>query len=125
MLNAIPTPSAYVIARTDGKSVGCARAVVSGSIMGLFDLLVDPKHRGQGFGRGLLEARLNWGFEQGARLAYLQVMANNASMVLASRTGIGIECSPSLIWRTETVEVSASHKTSVPGIRNSNTNHNR
>ncbi|MXY82020.1 MAG: GNAT family N-acetyltransferase, partial [Gemmatimonadetes bacterium] len=77
LLNAIPTPSAYVVARTDGKSVGCARAVVSGSIMGLFDLMVDPKHRGQGFGRGLLEARLNWGFEQGARLAYLQVMANN------------------------------------------------
>ena len=66
LLNAIPTPSAYVIARTDGQSVGCARAVVSGSIMGLFDLIVDSEHRGQGFGRGLLEARLKWGFEQGA-----------------------------------------------------------
>ena len=85
MLNAIPTPSAYVTARTDGKSVGCARAVVSGSIMGLFDLLVDPKHRGLGFGRGLLEARLNWGFEQGARLAYLQVMANNEPALALQR----------------------------------------
>ena len=85
LLNAIPTPSAYVIARTDGKSVGCARAVVSGSIMGLFDLLVDPKHRGQGFGRGLLEARLKWGFEQGARLAFLQVMANNEPALALQR----------------------------------------
>ena len=59
LLNAISTPSAYVVARTDGKSVGCARAVVSGSIMGLFDLLVNPEHQGQGFGHGLLEARLN------------------------------------------------------------------
>ena len=25
-------------------------------VMGLFDLLVDPEHRGQGFGSGLLEA---------------------------------------------------------------------
>ena len=63
LLNAIPTPSAYVVARTDGKPiVGCARAVVSGSIMGLFDLMVDPDHRMK---HGLLEARLNWGFEQG------------------------------------------------------------
>ena len=85
LLNAISTPSAYVVARTDGQSVGCARAVVSGSIMGLFDLLVDPEHRGQGFGRGLLEARLNWGFEQGARLAYLQVMANNEPALALQR----------------------------------------
>ena len=74
-----------LIARTDGQSVGCARAVVSGSIMGLFDLMVDPEHRGQGFGRGLLEARLNWGFEQGARLAYLQVMANNEPALTLQR----------------------------------------
>ncbi len=85
MLNAISTPSAYVVARSDGQSVGCARAVVSGSIMGLFDLMVDPEHRGQGFGRGLLEARLNWGFEQGARLAYLQVMANNEPALTLQR----------------------------------------
>lgn len=85
LLNAISTPSAYVIARTDGKSVGCARAVVSGSILGLFDLMVDPNHRGQGFGRGLLEARLKWGFEQGARLAYLQVMANNEPALALQR----------------------------------------
>ena len=85
LLNAISTPSAYVIARTAGQSVGCARAVVSGSILGLFDLMVDPKHRGQGFGRGLLEARLKWGFEQGARLAYLQVMANNEPALALQR----------------------------------------
>ncbi len=85
LLNAISTPSAYVLARTAGQSVGCARAVVSGSILGLFDLLVDPKHRGQGFGRGLLEARLKWGFEQGARLAYLQVMANNEPALALQR----------------------------------------
>ena len=85
LLKAISTPSAYVIARTDGQSVGCARAVVSGSIVGLFDLLVDPNHRGQGFGRFLLEARLKWGFEQGARLAYLQVMANNKPALALQR----------------------------------------
>ena len=85
LLNAISTPAAYVIARTNGKPVGCARAVVSGSILGLFDLMVDPKHRGQGLGRGLLEARLKWGFEQGARLAYLQVMANNEPALALQR----------------------------------------
>ena len=47
--------------------------------MGLFDLLVAPKHR---VGRGLLEARLKWGFEQGARLAYL---ANNEPALALQR----------------------------------------
>ena len=92
LLNAISTPSAYVIARTDGKSVGCARAVVSGSVVGLFDLLVDPKHRGQGFGRRLLEVRLKWGFEQGACLAYLQVMANNEPALALQRKYGFSEC---------------------------------
>lgn len=85
LLNAISTPQAYVIARTGGKPVGCARAVFSGSIMGLFDLLVDTEYRGQGFGRGLIEARLKWGFDQGARLAYLQVMANNEPALALQR----------------------------------------
>ncbi|MXY07761.1 MAG: GNAT family N-acetyltransferase [Rhodothermaceae bacterium] len=47
--------------------------------MGLFDLMVAPEHRGQGFGRGLLEVRLKWGFEQGTRLAYLQQRASSGS----------------------------------------------
>ncbi len=85
LLNAVSTPAAYVIARAEGRSVGCARAVVSGSIMGLFDLLVDTEYRGRGFGSGLLEARLKWGFEQGARLAYLQVMANNEPALALQR----------------------------------------
>ena len=78
LLSAIIAPSAYVVARVDGKPVGCARAVASGATVGLFDLLVDPEYRGHGLGTALLEARLNWGYEQGARLAYLQVMANNS-----------------------------------------------
>ena len=56
-----------------------------GSGHSAFAQLPAAKHRGQGFGRGLLEARLKWGFEQGARLAYLQVMANNEPALALQR----------------------------------------
>ena len=77
LLGAIPSPSVYVVARQDERLVGCARAVCTGAILGLFDLLVAPEYRRQGIGRKLVEARLSWGFEKGVRRVYLQVMGNN------------------------------------------------
>ena len=72
-----PPSGVYALVRKNGEAVGCARAACSGHLLGLFDLLVAPEYRGQGFGTKLVAARMSWGYEQGARLAYLQVMANN------------------------------------------------
>ena len=77
LLGGAPPSGAYALARENGEAVGCARAACSGDLLGLFDLLVAPEHRGQGLGTKLVGARMSWGYEQGARLAYLQVMANN------------------------------------------------
>ena len=63
--------------RKNWEAVGCARAACSAHLLGLFDLLVAPEFRGQGFGTKLVDARMSWGYEQGAHLAFLQVMANN------------------------------------------------
>ena len=77
LLGSAPPSGVYALARTNGEAVGCARAVCSGHLLGLFDLLVAPEFRGQGLGSKLVDARMSWGYEQGARLAYLQVMAHN------------------------------------------------
>ena len=79
LLEAVPAHSAYAIVRTDEQPVGCARAVLSGSTLGLFDLIIDPQHRGKGFAKQLVQARLSWGFSLGARRVYLQVMENNTA----------------------------------------------
>ncbi len=84
LLDAIERPAIYAVVQREGTatgpvSIGCARAVVSDEWVGLFDLAVHADHRGQGYGRSLVDARLAWGFDQGARSAYLQVMEENAT----------------------------------------------
>jgi ribosomal protein S18 acetylase RimI-like enzyme len=89
LLGAVPAAAAYVVVRSSaGEPVGCARAVCSGTMLGLFDLLVAPAYRGQGLAKQLVEARLSWGFAHGARLVYLQVMENNAA-AQALQSGFG------------------------------------
>lgn len=77
LLRSAPPSGVYALARRNGEAVGCARAACSGHLLGLFDLLVAPEHRGKGWGTKLVAARMSWGYERGARLAYLQVMAHN------------------------------------------------
>jgi GNAT superfamily N-acetyltransferase len=79
LLEAIQAPAIYALAEVDGAPVGCARAVLSGDRLWLFDLTVAPEQRGQGLGRAFVESRLAWGVARGARSAFLQVMAENRS----------------------------------------------
>lgn len=77
LLAATPTPAAYVLARTDGAAVGCARATISAGVVGLYDLLVDERYRRRGLATGLTRGRLAWAVAHGARRAMLQVVASN------------------------------------------------
>lgn len=88
LLEAITAPAIFVRVEVGGCSVGCGRAVISGDWVGLFDLAVDPDHRGRGLGRALADARLAWACQQGAQHAYLQVMEQNTTARrLQSRLG--------------------------------------
>ncbi len=73
----IPGKNCFLVLERDGKVLACGRGVLEGRFLGLFDIVVSAKHRGQGHGLGLMEALLNWGVEQGAREAYLQVEIEN------------------------------------------------
>ncbi len=56
--------------------------------VGFRGLQVQPDHRRGGLGRALMNALLEWGAEQGARTAYLQVLADNEpAMRLYERLG--------------------------------------
>jgi ribosomal protein S18 acetylase RimI-like enzyme len=58
--------------------VGYGLAVADRGYLGLFDLVIVPERRGQGFGRDLALTLTHWGREAGAGVAYLQVREENA-----------------------------------------------
>ena len=53
-------------------------AVREGDYLGLFDIVVDATQRRQGLGLALVSSLMAWGRQQGAKFAYLQVVAENA-----------------------------------------------
>jgi ribosomal protein S18 acetylase RimI-like enzyme len=59
------------------KMVACGLGVLQGEYLGLFDIVTRESERRKGYGRELTKSLLNWGQEQGAGYAYLQVMLNN------------------------------------------------
>jgi len=77
MLALIPTQCGFLNLLVDGEVVGVALGVVDGDWMGIYDVVVDPDHRGKSYGRIIMEALFAWGVAQGASEGYLQVQANN------------------------------------------------
>jgi GNAT superfamily N-acetyltransferase len=77
MLQTIPSRP-YTASLVDAEqTVACGLGVLEGGYLGLFDLIVDPERRGEGYGTSLLSGLLTWAREKGARWAYLQVMYKN------------------------------------------------
>lgn len=70
------------------KIVACGLGVLQAGCLGLFDIATDKAFRGRGYGRQVVESMLVWGKRNGARLAYLQVMLDNApALHLYSKIG--------------------------------------
>lgn len=67
----------YASIRTDGEIIACGLGVTQADYLGLFDIIIDPAHRRQGHGERLMLALLNWGIQQRAHAAYLQVTCDN------------------------------------------------
>lgn len=77
ILHNIAPTTGYATLRVNGEVVSCGLAVVEGTIVGLYDIVTATAARGRGYGVHMLATLLAWSKEQGAMLAYLQVMDNN------------------------------------------------
>ena len=69
-------------------SVASGVAAYADDWVGFRSIEVDPARRREGLGRAVMAALLEWGAEQGAATAYLQVLADNES-ALALYAGLG------------------------------------
>ena len=77
ILRAILPDKCYASLRIDGHILGCGLGVLQAGYLGIFDIVIDSDHRGQGHGTLLMNALLAWGQAQGAQTAYLQVLRDN------------------------------------------------
>lgn len=76
-LLASPLPGCAFVLQIDGEPAACGQFVREGELVGLYDVFTAPAHRGQGLAHGLCSEMLRRAGEQGARVAYLQVDADN------------------------------------------------
>ncbi len=79
MLAAIAPPAAFAFVEESGRPMAMAIGVVEEDHMGLFDVLVMPHARRRGLARRVTESLYAWARGNGARHAYLQVVATNAA----------------------------------------------
>ncbi|MDM0050993.1 N-acetyltransferase [Variovorax sp. J22R115] len=78
MVRSIALPSAFATLHEQGEAIGFGLAVLERGAVGLYDIVVKPTQRRRGHGRALTLALMNWGREEGASSAYLQVREQNA-----------------------------------------------
>lgn len=90
MVSLIAMPAAFATLIEDGRGIGFGLAVYEHEVVGLFDIVVAPSERGRGNGRKLANALLQWGWQVGARKAYLQVRKQNEG-ACKLYTGLGFQ----------------------------------
>jgi len=72
----------------NGIAIACGLCVIERGYAGLYDIVVDADHRGQGLAFDICGSLLNNAVKIGAETAYLQVVANNVPAVrLYSKLG--------------------------------------
>ena len=77
ILRAILPDKCFASISVDDRMIGCGLGVLQAGYLGIFDVVIDPNHRGQGYGSRLMQALLAWGKGAGANASFLQVMCNN------------------------------------------------
>lgn len=79
ILDQMTVPARGVVVYDDAYApTGAALAVVAHGIAVFLNVVVDPAKRGQGFGRAVVHAALNWTTQMGAGHAAIQVLEENS-----------------------------------------------
>lgn len=77
ILENVPSRCAYATLSQEDETVAVGLAIVENGLVGFFDITTHPEQRKRGFGRQMMHALLQWGRENGAQDAFLQVMQDN------------------------------------------------
>lgn len=83
-----PVPFHARVLKRDGEVLACGQFALEGPFAGIYDVFTAPQARGQGLARLLCSHLLAEAASQGARIAYLQVEADNLP-ALAVYRGLG------------------------------------
>ena len=67
----------YLNLLCENNCVGCGLGVLEKTFLGIFDIVVMPGFRKNGFGRMIVDSLLDWGKKNGAMTAYLEVFVDN------------------------------------------------
>ncbi|MDQ0232625.1 GNAT family N-acetyltransferase [Metabacillus malikii] len=88
LLNIIPKSCYFLLNDENDETLACGMCVLESEYIGLFDIVTTEKYRNKGFGSKLVQHILQWGKDNGAKYAYLQVMLNNLpALKLYSKLG--------------------------------------
>lgn len=80
-----PLAARAIVARQDGRAIGCGQIVLEGDLAGVYDMVTDPAFRGRGVATVIVTELLSWAWQHGAAYAYLQVDAENAPALAVYR----------------------------------------
>lgn len=81
IMKQIIIPKCLVSVMRGEQTIGVGLGVAEGGCVGLFDLVVDPDYRNQGVGTDIVKRIMQWGYDQGARSCYLQVLTDNIQAI--------------------------------------------
>lgn len=88
ILQRIRPPIAFAAAQENGRFLGIGVGVCAQGWLGIFGMLTASQARRRGVATAVLHTLAQWGTQQGAAHAYLQVMSNNsAALPLYQRAG--------------------------------------
>lgn len=76
-LSPVPYQGWVLRREADGRVLACGQSAAEADLVGLYDVFTDPQARGQGLARILCSRLLAQAHAFGARVAYLQVDADN------------------------------------------------
>jgi len=79
IVSRIEPPSLLGCVGIENERIACGLAVADGPLLGLFDLVVDPSLRRQGYGSWLMLGLCMWGRLSGTVVTYLQVTRDNTT----------------------------------------------
>jgi len=80
-----PLATRALVARQDGRTIGCGQIVLDRDLAGVYDMVTDSAFRGRGIATAIVAELLSWAWQHGATTAYLQVDAENKAALAVYR----------------------------------------